>query len=100
MSMDTGVIPRSLLLRGVTLEEKYASANGAYGDIFRASYRGKPVAMKRIKKYTNRASDLNDGVSGLNIVTPCRANCDIGFPEGGYSFVALGSPKRTDIFRH
>ncbi|KAJ7779798.1 kinase-like domain-containing protein [Mycena metata] len=44
-------LPKSLLISGVTQRDEHISFPGGYGDVFKASYQGKPVALKRMRMF-------------------------------------------------
>jgi hypothetical protein len=50
-------LPSSLFIVGVTGRDEHPSFGGGFGDIYRASYRGQRVALKRMR-YFIRGSDL------------------------------------------
>lgn len=56
------MVPRSFFLSGVTLQEQYAVASGGYRDIFRGFYQDQPVAVKRLRTYSNQVSEFDKGV--------------------------------------
>ncbi|KAF7356488.1 Kinase-like protein [Mycena venus] len=50
-------LPSSLFITGVSAREEHPTFGGGYGDIYRASYIDRPVALKRMR-YFLRGSDL------------------------------------------
>ncbi|KAJ3486407.1 hypothetical protein NLI96_g4265 [Meripilus lineatus] len=53
LSRSAKILPRSLSLHGVTLSTKDPINGGGYADIFRATYQGQAVALKRLRTFTN-----------------------------------------------
>lgn len=51
LSERCGIIPPSLSISGVTDCSKEPFAGGGFADIFRASYQGKTVALKRLREF-------------------------------------------------
>ncbi|KAJ6570716.1 kinase-like domain-containing protein [Mycena sp. CBHHK59/15] len=50
-------LPTSLFITGVTGREEQATFGGGFGDIYRASYKGKTVALKHMRTF-HRGADL------------------------------------------
>ncbi|KAJ6461557.1 kinase-like domain-containing protein [Mycena vitilis] len=44
-------VPSSILIYGVTQREEHASFCGGFGDVFKAMYRGSPVALKHMRMF-------------------------------------------------
>ncbi|KAJ7871906.1 kinase-like domain-containing protein [Mycena olivaceomarginata] len=44
-------LPSSLMISGVTERDEYASFCGGFGDVFKAMYQGKPVALKHMRRF-------------------------------------------------
>lgn len=44
-------LPSSLMISGVTERDEYASFCGGFGDVFKAMYQGKPVALKHMRMF-------------------------------------------------
>ncbi|KAJ6534228.1 kinase-like domain-containing protein [Mycena capillaripes] len=44
-------LPSSLIIHGVTQRDEHVSCPGGYGDVFRAVYQGKPVALKYMRVF-------------------------------------------------
>ncbi|KAF8146828.1 kinase-like domain-containing protein [Mycena galopus ATCC 62051] len=44
-------LPSSLIISGVTQRDEHVSFPGGYGDVFRAMYEGKPVALKYMRMF-------------------------------------------------
>ena len=51
LSEASNILPAALSVNGVTLLEKHAKFGGGFSDIFRASYQGKEVALKRMRVF-------------------------------------------------
>ncbi|KAJ7700432.1 hypothetical protein B0H17DRAFT_925382, partial [Mycena rosella] len=48
-------LPSSLYITGVTDRDVYPTSGGGFADIFRASYNGSTVALKRIRTFSTGA---------------------------------------------
>ena len=46
LSTSCDILPSSLFITGITGKEEHPTFGGAYGDIYRASYKNQNVAMK------------------------------------------------------
>ncbi|KAJ7227928.1 kinase-like domain-containing protein, partial [Mycena rebaudengoi] len=46
-------LPSSLIISGVTERDEHASFCGGFGDVFKAMYKGKPVALKHMNIFQN-----------------------------------------------
>ncbi|KAF7373433.1 Kinase-like protein [Mycena sanguinolenta] len=57
LSERCDMLPSSLFITGVSGREEHPTFGGGYGDIFRASYNEKPVALKRMR-YFLRGAEL------------------------------------------
>ncbi|KAJ6463328.1 kinase-like domain-containing protein [Mycena sanguinolenta] len=57
LSERCDMLPSSLFITGVSGREEHPTFGGGYGDIFRASYNSKPVALKRMR-YFLRGAEL------------------------------------------
>lgn len=55
LSIRSNKLPASLVVNNVTRLDKESIAGGGFADIFRGEYKGKPVALKRLRVY--RPSD-------------------------------------------
>lgn len=51
LSENGGILPPSLTITGVENCEKEPVAGGGFADIFRASYKGEVVALKRLRDF-------------------------------------------------
>ncbi|KAJ6480431.1 kinase-like domain-containing protein [Mycena sanguinolenta] len=51
-------LPTSLIISGVTQRDEHASFCGGFGDVFKAMYQGKPVALKHMRMF--QATDQRD----------------------------------------
>lgn len=51
LSETRDVLPSSLFIKGVTRLEREATFGGTFGDIYRASYEGREVALKKIRVF-------------------------------------------------
>ena len=54
------MLPGSLRLEGVTLQDKYAVNGGGYADVFKGSYKGNLVALKRLRVYSRTPATLKE----------------------------------------
>lgn len=61
-------LPSSLIISGVTQRDEHASFCGGFGDVFKAMYQGKPVALKHMRMFAGtdqrdirRVSAINTG---------------------------------------
>ncbi|KAF9457394.1 hypothetical protein BDZ94DRAFT_232746 [Collybia nuda] len=59
LSEASGIIPASLSIQGVTLLERDAIFGGGFADIYRASYKDKQVALKRMRIF-QRGQELHE----------------------------------------
>lgn len=67
LSRNTKTVPRSFVISGIQLQDRDAVSGGGFADIFRASYRGQPVALKRLRNFKdNPVSEEEKDVSGLH----------------------------------
>nr|GAT45690.1 predicted protein [Mycena chlorophos] len=58
LSEASDTLPASLFIRGILQVDKEATFGGAFGDIYRASYKGQHVALKRMRVHVfQRNSD-------------------------------------------
>ncbi|KAF7308495.1 hypothetical protein HMN09_00698500 [Mycena chlorophos] len=58
LSEASDTLPASLFIRGILQVDKEATFGGAFGDIYRASYKGRHVALKRMRVHVfQRNSD-------------------------------------------
>lgn len=53
ISRHTEMLPSSLFLRDIKLHDSSAVSGGGFSDIFRASYYGRLVALKRVRVFTS-----------------------------------------------
>ncbi|KAF9457392.1 kinase-like domain-containing protein, partial [Collybia nuda] len=51
LSNLSGVVPVSLIIHGIILRDKEAVFGGGFADIYKASYKGQEVAMKRMRVF-------------------------------------------------
>lgn len=59
LSASCDTLPSALCITGITGKDQHPTFGGAYGDIYRASYNQKPVALKYMRAvHFLRASDL------------------------------------------
>ncbi|KAJ7788554.1 kinase-like domain-containing protein [Mycena olivaceomarginata] len=59
LSASCDTLPTSLFITGITGKDQHPTFGGAYGDIYRASYNQKPVALKYMRAvHFMRGSDL------------------------------------------
>ncbi|KAJ7353516.1 kinase-like domain-containing protein [Mycena albidolilacea] len=59
LSASCDTLPSALFITGITEKEQHPTFGGAYGDIYRASYNQKPVALKYMRAvHFMRGSDL------------------------------------------
>lgn len=60
------MIPRSFLIRHVRLQGKTPVNGGGFADIFLASYKGRLVALKRLRNFKDRPiSEEEEDVSSI-----------------------------------
>ncbi|KAF7337113.1 hypothetical protein MVEN_02148900 [Mycena venus] len=57
LSEASDTLPSSLFIRGVSCLSKDPAFWGGFGDVYRASYRGQHVALKRIRPIFQKSSD-------------------------------------------
>ncbi|KAJ6558830.1 hypothetical protein DFH09DRAFT_894732, partial [Mycena vulgaris] len=58
--------PSSLLITGVSNSDEHPVFYGGFGDVFRASYRGRPVALERLRVF------IGDGTPRRTCLRFCR----------------------------
>ena len=63
LALETGCIPSSILLEGVTCEGRVPERSGGFSDIFRGQYQGKTVALKRPRVDRKNGQVTKRGVS-------------------------------------
>ncbi|KAL0959682.1 hypothetical protein HGRIS_011380 [Hohenbuehelia grisea] len=68
LSVACGIFPSSLLIDGVTLLETESVSGGAFADIYRATYNGQQIALKRLRVW-ERSDRLR-----IHRVTPLTTN--------------------------
>jgi len=51
LSEKSGILPRSVRIRGVALNGQHPLCGGGFADIYRGSYQGKHVAVKRLRVF-------------------------------------------------
>ncbi|KAF7319101.1 Kinase-like protein [Mycena chlorophos] len=56
LSAACGLLPTTLYITGVTEREAHPTFGGGYGDIYRASYENKPVALKYMRHFLRGSS--------------------------------------------
>ncbi|KAH7903202.1 kinase-like domain-containing protein [Hygrophoropsis aurantiaca] len=49
LSRNSGLYPERLLIKDVTIQDKFASANGRYGDVYEGKLGGRTVAVKTMR---------------------------------------------------
>ncbi|KAH7906928.1 kinase-like domain-containing protein [Hygrophoropsis aurantiaca] len=49
LSRNSGLYPERLLIKDVTIQDKFASANGRYGDVYEGNLGGRAVAVKTMR---------------------------------------------------
>ncbi|KAJ7231954.1 kinase-like domain-containing protein [Mycena rebaudengoi] len=54
LSEGLHILPSSFFVTGVSGREGYPTFGGGFGDIYRASYNGKPVALKHLRMFHRR----------------------------------------------
>ena len=77
-------VPRSLVLKGISLISQTAVAIGGFADIYQASYKGRLVALKRMRAYSNDlAIEMAEAVSTTDVVQwETNRNDEVGIPKG------------------
>ncbi len=67
------MVPRSFLISGIHLQDRDAVSGGGFADIFRASYKGQPVALKRLRNFRDSpASKSEEHVSDILDALLCQ----------------------------
>ncbi len=67
LSRNTRMVPRSFLIHGIHLQVRDAVSGGGFADIFRATYRGQSVALKRLRNFSNTPiSESEESVSNIH----------------------------------
>lgn len=51
LSQTSHTLPASLFIQGVECQDREPTGGGSFADIFRASLRGKDVALKRLRVF-------------------------------------------------
>ena len=64
LSEVSNILPSMLSVKGVILLETHPKFGGGFADIFRASYQGKEVALKRMRVFQR-----GDELQSINRVT-------------------------------
>lgn len=59
LSIACDKLPSSLLITGIRDRDEHATFGGGFGDIYRAIYGNRPVALKRMRVF-QRGTDLHD----------------------------------------
>ncbi|KAJ7181392.1 hypothetical protein C8R43DRAFT_941238 [Mycena crocata] len=78
------VLPSTLFITGVNDHDEHPTFGGGFGDVYRASYDGKPVALKRIRTLTSEATSQRSrlgwvkGTQVPQIVASVTQHCRIG----------------------
>ncbi|KAJ7449253.1 kinase-like domain-containing protein, partial [Mycena latifolia] len=57
LSLSCGKFPSSLCLQGVGRRDEHPFAAGGFGDIYKAIYQSKPVALKQLRIYTSHTEE-------------------------------------------
>ncbi|KAJ7916169.1 kinase-like domain-containing protein, partial [Mycena leptocephala] len=57
LSFSCGKLPSSLFIEGVEQRAEHAFARGGFGDIHKAVYRSKPVALKQLRFYQTHTTE-------------------------------------------
>lgn len=60
LARKTQRVPRSFLISGVHLPARDAVGGGGFADIFRASYRGQFVALKRLRTFVSQPPSISE----------------------------------------
>lgn len=77
LGRSTQTVPRSFLINGIHLTDIHPVIGGGFADIFRGTYDGEAVALKRLRHYTNRStSRLQENVSGVHWAFSSRTKTD------------------------
>ncbi|KAJ7468570.1 kinase-like domain-containing protein [Mycena latifolia] len=56
LSEAAGKLPSAIFITGVTGRDRYAIFGGGFADVYRASYQGKAVALKRLREHVDNES--------------------------------------------
>ena len=62
ISIDLGISPLLLLHEGVECDDKDSIFAGGYSDVYRGTYRGQPVALKRPRFFSDAMQSEKDKV--------------------------------------
>ncbi len=68
------MVPRSSLIKGVQLQDRDPVAGGGFADIFRASYNGQLVALKRLRNFRDSPVSRSEENVGSISWTPFHAD--------------------------
>lgn len=92
-------LPSSLSLEGIELQEKHPIIGGGNADIFRAMYKGRLVALKRLRIYERSPrEEKQEDVSFVNKIS-CNGDSKNyqGISQGGPAFVVPEPYKHTCV---
>lgn len=93
------MIPSSLRLHGIILEDRDPINGGGYADIFRALYLGQRVALKRLRTFSAvQKTEKEENVSTSYDPHDLHSNEVEGFPQRGSCFVVSEQPKCATFF--
>ncbi len=69
LSKAAGVLPMSIFLSGVECTDRNCIAGGGFADIYLATYKGRKVALKRLRVYHlgKRETDMYHVVSTISL---------------------------------
>lgn len=87
-------VPSPLFVRGVTLLQREAAFGGGFADVYKASYRGQIVALKRLRVFQNQPNygitrKVNETIISIvyfsDCVSACQGLCREALMWGGLS---------------
>lgn len=109
LSREARILPSSLFLIGVKCRVRESVNGGAFADIYRASYNGEPVALKRLRVFrvvVDKDSRVLNAVSTVISYAPCWSPSDripvvaVGVSQRGTCLETVASPTYPPILGH
>ena len=70
--LQSGIIPRYIVLTGVTLTGEYAIAGGGFSDVYCGKYQEKAVALKVLREYRSPDIDVAERAPKVSIPMTSR----------------------------
>lgn len=90
LSRSWKIIPQSLYLRGIRLEDRDPVNGGGYADIFRGSFQGQRVALKRLRHFSAvQKTEKEENVSTYYDLCYPHSHGLEGFSQRGSSVVVF-----------